>query len=192
MVRAIIFDYFGVIQPDVLLATYRFFGGDPERDQAFIHDTINAVNHGYITSSRPVIAKRLGITTEQWVGELDKRRGHDPDLLAYILELRKHYKTGLLSNIGPGGLQVMWPAGELEKYFDVFIASGDVGYTKPQPEIYKLMAQKLGVEPNQCVMIDDLEKHCDGARQASMQAIQYAHFGQCKTALQKLLTDSKQ
>jgi putative hydrolase of the HAD superfamily len=188
MIRAIIFDYFGVIQPDVLPVTYRSFGGDPDKDAQFLHDTINAVNHGYIKSSRPVIAEHLGISTDDWVRALNERRGHDPELLAYILELRAKYKIGLLSNIGPGGLQVMWPAGELEKYFDVAIASGDVGFIKPEPEIYKLMAEKLGVDPTECVMIDDLQKHCDGARSAGMQAIQYGHFAQAKTELQKLLT----
>lgn len=191
MIKAIIFDYFGVIQPDVLGATYRSFGGDPDKDAQFLHDTINAVNHGYVKSSRPIIAERLGITTDQWVDALNTRRGHDPDLLKYILELRKRYKTGLLSNIGPGGLQLMWPAGDLERYFDVAIASGDVGHIKPEPEIYQLMASRLGVQPDECVMIDDLEKYCVGARQAGMQAIQYTHFGQCKSELEALLANPK-
>lgn len=191
MVRAIIFDYFGVIQPDVLPATYRFFGGDPNRDKQFLSDTINAVNHGYIRSSRPVIAEHLGVSVGQWVAALNERRGHDPELLAYILQLRKQYKTALLSNIGPGGLQVMWPEGELEKYFDEAIASGDVGHIKPEPEIYQLMAKRLGVDPNECVMIDDLQKHCDGARNAGMQAIQYSHFAQAKAELENLLNQSE-
>ena len=191
MIRAIIFDYFGVIQPDVLPATYRSFGGDPDKDAQFLHETIQAVSQGYIKSSRPVIAKQLGITVDDWVTALNKRRGHDPELLAYILQLRKQYKIGLLSNIGPGGLQVMWPKGELKKYFDVTIASGDVGHIKPEPEIYQLMATRLGVEPTECVMIDDLEKHCVGARNAGMQAIQYSHFAQCRAELEKLLSQSE-
>lgn len=187
MIRAIIFDYFRVIQPDVLPAAYRSFGGDPDKDAQFLRDTINAVNHGYIKSSRPVIAERLGISTDEWVTALNQRRGHDAELLAYILELRNQYKIGLLSNIGPGGLQVMWPAGELEKYFDEAIASGDVGFIKPEPEIYRLMAQRLGVEPKECVMLDDLQKHCDGARAAGMQAVQYTYFNQAKAELEKIL-----
>lgn len=187
MIRAIIFDYFGVIQPDVLPAAYRSFGGDPHKDAQFLHDTITAVNHGYIKSSRPVIAEHLGISTEEWVAALNARRGHDPELLAYILQLRKRYKTGLLSNIGPAGLQVMWEPGELERYFDVAIASGDVGFVKPEPQIFQLMAERLGVVPNECVMLDDLQKHCDGARAAGMQAIQYRHFAQAKSELESLL-----
>lgn len=190
MVKAVIFDYFGVIQPDVLPAAYRSFGGDPDRDAQFLHETITAVNHGYIKSSRPVIAEHLGISAEEWVRALDERRGHDPELLAYILQLRGHYKTALLSNIGPGGLQVMWPKGDLEKYFDATLASGDVGFVKPQPEIFELMAKSLDVAPSECIMLDDLQKHCDGARAAGMQAIEYKHFAQAKAELEKLLTQS--
>ncbi len=190
MIRAIIFDYFGVIQPDVIGATYRLFGGDPDQDAQFLRDTISAVDHGQLKSSRPVIAQRLGIPVEEWVHALNERRGHDPDLLNYILLLRKQCKTGLLSNIGRGGLQAIWPKGELEKYFDVAIASGDVGHIKPEPEIYELMAEKLGVKPQECVMIDDLEKHCMGACAIGMQAIQYDHFAQAKAELEKLLSQS--
>lgn len=190
MVKAIIFDYFGVIQPDVRSATYRSFGGDPDKDAQFLHDTYNAVNRGFITSARPLIAEHLGISEQEWVRALDERRGHDKELLAYILELRKKYKTGLLSNIGPGGLQLMWPKGELEKYFDVAVASGDIGRVKPEPEIFTLMAERLGVQPSECVMLDDLEKHCDGAQSAGMQAIQYTHFAEAKAELEKLLSQS--
>lgn len=191
MVTAIIFDYFGVIQPDVLPAAYRSLGGDPERDRQFLHNTIRAVDYGYITSSHPVIAEHLGVSEDQWARAFNERRGHDPQLLRYILELRKRYKTGLLSNIGPGGLEALWPADELQKYFDAAVASGDVGFIKPEPEIYKLMAERLGVEPSECVMIDDLQKHCDGARAAGMQAIQYTHFDQCKAELDALLANPK-
>lgn len=190
MIRAIIFDYFGVIQPDVLSAAYRSFGGDPDRDAQFLHDTINAVNHGYIKSSRPVIAEHLGISTDEWVRALDERRGHDPELLAYILQLRAHYKTGLLSNIGPGGLQVMWPKGDLEKYFDAAIASGDVGHIKPEPEMYRLIAERLGVATSECVMVDDIPRLCDGARNAGMKAVQYRHFAQAKAELETLLASN--
>lgn len=191
MIRAIIFDYFGVIQPDVLPAAYRSLGGDPDRDAQFLHDTINALNHGHIKSSRPVIAERLGVSAADWTRALNERKGHDPELLSYILQLRKQYKIGLLSNIGPGGLQAVWPPGQLETYFDVAIASGDVGHVKPEPEMFLLMAQKLGVAPAECVMLDDIERHCTGAREAGMQAIVYRNFEQAKAELELLLANAK-
>jgi epoxide hydrolase-like predicted phosphatase len=190
MIKAIIFDYYGVIQPDVLYATYRHFGGDPERDERFISDTIRALNKGDIPSSWPVFAQRLGVQVEKWGRALEERGKRDPELLAYILSLRKQgYKTALLSNVGAGGLQQLWPSGEIEKYFDTAVSSGDVGHVKPDPEIFYLTAQRLDVLPEECVMIDDRPDYCDGARTAGMQTIAYRHVEQCKQELEKLLRE---
>ena len=189
-IRAIIFDYYGVIQPDALATTYSYFGGDPEADAQFIADTIYAANMGHISGSRWVFAEHLGVSVDEWMRELKKRAKQDPDLLAYILELKQSYKVGLLSNVGRGGLQILWGEDELKKYFDAAIASGDVGHVKPDPEIYHMMAERLGVEPGECVMIDDQPAYCDGARATGMQAIHYRHFKQCKRDLQTLLSQS--
>jgi HAD superfamily hydrolase (TIGR01509 family) len=187
MVKAIIFDYYGVIQPDALASTYSHFGGDPGTDAQFIADTIYAANMGHIPGSRWVFAKRLGVSVDEWMHELKARAKRDPDLLAYILELRQSYKTGLLSNVGRGGLQVLWGEDELETYFDAAIASGDVGMAKPDLRIFRLMAERLGVDPSECVLTDDQPAYCDRARSIGMQAIHYRHFKQFKHELQALL-----
>jgi putative hydrolase of the HAD superfamily len=187
-IRAIVFDYFGVIQPDILTATYEHFGGDPEHDASFIADTIYAVNSGAIPSSKPVFAKHLGITTEEWTAALEERREQDPDLLAYIAQLReKGYKTGLLSNMGRGGLQMVWAEGDLKKYFDAAAASGDIGHVKPEPEAYRLIAERLGVAPEECVFTDDQPAYCDGARAIGMHAIHYRRLKQFQQELAQLL-----
>jgi putative hydrolase of the HAD superfamily len=182
-IKAVIFDYFGVIESDSLAATYRHIGGDPDADAQFIADTIYAANSGRIPGSRWVFAEKLGISVDKWMHE---RRGKDPDILKYILELRKTYKTGLLSNIGRGGLRTLW-GDELEKYFDAAIASGDVGLTKPDPEIFAMMADRLGIQPDECIMIDDNPDYCEGARAAGMIAIQFQNLHQAKHELQRLL-----
>ena len=186
-IRAIIFDYYGVIQPDPLQAAYRKFGGDPERDRGFIIRTIEASNKGQIKSSMPIFAERLGISLEVWKDEMAKSRIHDTELLDYIISLRKSHKVGLLSNMGKGGLQIVWQGKDLNQYFDVAIASGDVGLIKPQPEIFELMAQKFGVKTDECIMIDDIERYCQGARDAGMQAILYQGLHKLKPQLQTLL-----
>lgn len=191
MIRALIFDYFGVIRPDGVYAAYRHLGGDPDKDAQFIHDTIGALNRGLIPSSLPVFAEHLGVSTEEWKEAVTGRYKHDETLLAYIKQLRHDYKIGLLSNIGPGGLETLWEPGELDVYFDVAIASGDVGMVKPDPGVYRLIAERLGVQPDECVMIDDREVHCDGARQIGMQAILYEHFAQGKHDIEQLLQQQR-
>lgn len=186
VIQAIVFDYFGVIEPDALWATYSYFGGDPERDARLISDTIYAANSGRIAGSRYIFAERLGVTVEEWMQALHERRGKDPAVLEYILELKKAYKTGLLSNVGRGGLELLWGK-ELSEYFDAAIASGDVGIVKPDRRIFRLMAERLGTRPGECVLLDDNPDFCQGARESGMRAIHFRHLRQCKRELGQLL-----
>ena len=49
--------------------------------------------------------------------------------------------------------------------------SGDVGLHKPQPEIYELGAERIGVPPAACVFVDDLRENVAGAEAVGMTAI---------------------
>jgi putative hydrolase of the HAD superfamily len=48
-----------------------------------------------------------------------------------------------------------------------------VGLHKPQPEIYRLAARRLGVEPSECLFVDDLRENCEGAEAVGMTAIRH-------------------
>src|SRR6266567_3918703 len=62
-------------------------------------------------------------------------------------------RTGLVSN--SWGLRG-YPLKLLRELFDAVILSGEVGLRKPDPEIYRLAARQIGVEPGDCVFVDDL------------------------------------
>lgn len=190
MIRAIIFDYYGVIRPDIFIATYSHFGGDPVADEQFIADTIYASNSGHIPSSIPVIAKHLGISSQEWTAKISAPQKHDQLIVKYIKQLKKDYKTALLSNVSRGRLKEILAPGDLDECFDVTIGSGETGYAKPDPEIFQLAAEKLGVKPRECVMIDDRADYCQGAQNVGMKAIVYKTFPQFKSDLQKLISQS--
>jgi putative hydrolase of the HAD superfamily len=76
-------------------------------------------------------------------------------------------KTGLISN--SWGLSIYDRAPV--DLFDVAVISGEVGLHKPQPEIYELACERLGVEPSQAVFVDDLRENCDGAEAVGMTAV---------------------
>jgi HAD superfamily hydrolase (TIGR01509 family) len=185
-IRAIIFDCFGVLRPDILLATYRKFGGDAEKDAQFIHDTMLAANRGIIPSSREVYAKHLGITVKEWIASFDGPE-NDQELLDYILTLRPKYKVGLLSNAGKGRMTELFGDDELQRHFDTVVVSGEIGYAKPEAQAYEIVADRLGVRLNECIFTDDREEYIDGARAVGMQAILYKDFAQFRHELEKLL-----
>jgi putative hydrolase of the HAD superfamily len=60
---------------------------------------------------------------------------------------------------------------EIRAAFDEVVISAEVGLHKPQPEIYRLAAERLGVEPGDCVFVDDLRENCAGAEAVGMTAV---------------------
>lgn len=68
--------------------------------------------------------------------------------------------TALVSNsMGYGAYGLL----DLEASFDVVILSGHVGVRKPSRRIYAAAAEALGVDPAECVLVDDLEQNLSGA-----------------------------
>jgi len=79
-------------------------------------------------------------------------------------------RTGLLSN--SWGFDV-YPFERLELHFDDLVLSGEVGLRKPDPAIYRLAAQRLGVAPDACVFVDDLERNVEVASELGMAGVHH-------------------
>lgn len=109
----------------------------------------------------------------------------DEAVLAYIDALHRTYKVALLSNATGESLHRRMPEGK--RFFDVIVASADVGVAKPDERIFELTAERLGVLPEECVVIDDNEGHCAGARGTGMQAVWYRDLQQLRHELEPLL-----
>jgi putative hydrolase of the HAD superfamily len=76
-------------------------------------------------------------------------------------------RTGLITNSWGMGIYDRAPL----EIFDATVISGDVGLHKPQPEIYELGAERIGVEAAACVFVDDLRENVAGAEAVGMRAI---------------------
>jgi epoxide hydrolase-like predicted phosphatase len=188
VIRAIIFDCFGVLATDTWRA---FLDALPEgADLKKAHQLNHAVDAGLITqqeflagvkevtgSEPPDIGQMLG-------GEIAK----NVQLLDYIKELKKQYKIGMLSNISSNWVRDYFLTAKEQKLFDTMIFSFEVGMTKPDPRIFWLAAQRLGVDPDEVVFIDDIDRYCQAARNEGMQAIVYENFKQLKADLTSLLS----
>jgi putative hydrolase of the HAD superfamily len=92
-------------------------------------------------------------------------------------------KTALLSN--------SWSVSHydrdlLDELFDVSVISGEVGMHKPQPEIYRLTVERLGLEPTECVFVDDLRENCEGAEAVGMTAIRHRDARETIARLEQL------
>lgn len=190
MIKAIIFDCFGVLLGNAYKThLMEIEKVDPEKAKQ-IHAINHASDMGILTRDETVehISALFGMTKEAFLEEQDQVEIPNAQLLEYIATLKPHFKIGLLSNINTRDrLSTRFQPGQLDSHFDTIVASGDEGYVKPQPEIYQIAATRLGVEPHECVMIDDIIEFCDGARAVGMQAIQFVSNEQCITDLNTLI-----
>lgn len=189
MIKAIIFDCFGVIITDSLLAlTNQLRERDPVA-AVRVGDIVKAANHGMINpdESNRQIAAVMGISLEEFQRRKYDGEYKDVALLDYIAGLRPRYKTAVLSNITANSLNRRLTAQEQARCFDVVIASAEIGHAKPEPEAYQIAAQQLSVEPEECVFIDDRDSFCAGAHATGMQAIHYQDFNQLRQELEGLL-----
>jgi putative hydrolase of the HAD superfamily len=94
------------------------------------------------------------------------------------------YKTALLSNSWGMGL---YPIDRIRELFDVVVISGEVGLRKPDPEIFKLTVDKLGLEAAACVFVDDHPGHLKAAQEAGMTTVLHKSPAQSIPEVEALL-----
>ncbi len=187
MTKAIIFDCFGVLTTEGWLPfKAKHFGHDENlRQQAT--DLNKRANAGLISFDELIqkVAKLAKVPAAEVAKATDVNVPNEP-LLGYIAELREKYKIGMLSNAADNWLDKLFSKSQV-KLFDAISLSYEAGFLKPHPIAYKTIADKLGVEVNECIFVDDQERHCVGAREAGMRAVRYDDFEQFKPQLEKLL-----
>jgi len=112
--------------------------------------------------------------------------GDDPaelPLVAAVAAARaRGLRTALISNtdaLDPAALD--WAA-----LFDEILLSGELGVGKPDPRIYLLAADRLGLIPEQCVFVDDLRVNVRGAAQLGMVGVHHTDIAATRTELEAL------
>jgi putative hydrolase of the HAD superfamily len=81
------------------------------------------------------------------------------------------YRTALLTNNAREWEPAWRPVVPVDELFDVVIDSSAVGLRKPDPAVYMLTCERLGVAPPHCVFVDDMECNVDAARELGMDAV---------------------
>lgn len=182
MIKAIIFDCFGVLTEDGWLAFLNKYVADEDREAA---RELNKQNDLGIIRYEEFIEKitTLSSATKKQADDMIRRHHTSNEaLLELIATLKKTYKIGLLSNVSYNFLSEFLSKEEID-LFDARTLSGEIGHVKPEPEAYQDICQKLGVDPNEAIFFDDREGYVDGAKQVGMQAFLYTDLPQVKRDL---------
>jgi epoxide hydrolase-like predicted phosphatase len=131
-------------------------------------------------------ADRLGLDEAEGLIEAMFRgmRPSEPVVAAVRAARESGVRTGLLSNSWSTS---HYDRDSLADLFEVLVISGEVGLHKPQPEIYLLAAERLGLDPARCVFVDDLRENCAGAEAVGMTAVLHRDVDATVGRLEQLL-----
>jgi len=100
-------------------------------------------------------------------------------------KLAPQYKIGLLTNNVAGWVERLLEKLPTKDLLEIIVDSSQVGLRKPEPQIYQLTAQKLGLKPQECLFIDDLPVNVEGAQKAGLKGLLYVR-GQLAKDLKSL------
>ena len=188
MIKAVIFDCFGVLTTDgwlKFLDTYLPDGDKRTKAKELNH----AVDKGLIAYGEFIdqVAKLAAVDRQKVNDTLTQHLAKNDLLFDYIKELKPKYKLGILSNIAmPDWFNEHFTEQELALFDDILLSS-EVGMVKPEPEIFLLSAKRLGLEPSECVLIDDREPNINLAVSLGMKGVFYQDFPQMKREIEALL-----
>ena len=135
----------------------RYERGEIPRDQFVVDFENEARLAGHVLDADAVLSSMSG-------GRVEK-------MVEVIAQLKPSYKLGLITN----NLTPMRPEessiADVLAHFDVLVQSSVERLRKPDPAIYNLTCQRLGVEPAECVYLDDLGVNLKPARAMGMHTI---------------------
>jgi putative hydrolase of the HAD superfamily len=179
--RGLIVDYGGVLTTDVF-ASFRAFckaeGLEPDavrdrfRSDPEARELLAQLETGALAAAEfePRFAALLEVESERLIGRLFGAMEPDVAMLDGVRAARREgVRTGLLSN--SWGDALTYDDALLEELFDAWVISSEVGLRKPDPAIYELAAERLGLEPAACVFVDDLPGNLKPARALGMATV---------------------
>jgi putative hydrolase of the HAD superfamily len=201
-VEAIISDFGGVLTSPLIgsFLAFQEYSGVPLEElgkaMAAVGQTLGVNPLFELETGRLTEAEFLGSIGEQLSRQLDRPVAMDgfgeryfstlaPNeiLIDYMRELRgRGYRLAICTNNvreWEGRWRAMLPVDEI---FHAVVDSAFVGTRKPEPLIYELTLERLGVGAEASLLIDDIEINCDAARGLGMRAV---HFRTTEQAIEE-------
>src|SRR5215471_13746859 len=100
------------------------------------------------------------------------------ELTTYLAGLRPSYRTGIISNSFVGAREREQERYGFGQLTDVIIYSHEAGIRKPDPRIYHLACDRLGIRPEEMIFLDDVEANVAAARDLGAHGILFTSTGQ--------------
>ena len=155
-------------------------------------ETGRVSEHEFLDELGAELSTRLGREVdmrgfpEQYFSHLDPNER----LIDYLRELRfgRGYRMALLTNNvreWEPRWRTMLPVDEI---FELVVDSAFVGMRKPDPGIYELTLERLGVTGERCLFVDDFEHNCEAAAAFGMATVQFVSNDQAIPEIEEALS----
>lgn len=186
-IKTILFDFDDVLAyPDTSQSLHELLGVEEARVEAVAKETIKEKEGEY--QYLPTVEKELEYMKSYYKAILEKLELDDshlqalmerhmrprkklfPGVLELLEKLEKSYELGMISNAFPSRRINEFNRLGLTKYFkpNLIIISSEVGYWKPDLEIFKLAIKKAEAGPENILYIDDKEKFLNAASKSGI------------------------
>jgi epoxide hydrolase-like predicted phosphatase len=155
------------------------------RDDPQARDLLARLETGHLTSAEfePAFAAMLEVSAERLLQRMFGGMQPDAAMIDGIRAIRRRgVRMGLLSN--SVGDEAVYDRGLLGELFDGAVISSEVGLRKPDPAIYALAAERIGLPAGDCVYVDDLPGNLKPARALGMATV--LHRGDAAATLAEI------
>jgi epoxide hydrolase-like predicted phosphatase len=110
------------------------------------------------------------------------------ELLDFVRSIKPDYKTGILSDAWADSRQSMVDV-ITPDLFDAIVFSAEEGVLKPDPVLFQKALDRLGVKPEEAILLDDREANVQGAREFGMCGVHFTETNKAIEDIRSLLQD---
>ena len=128
----------------------------------------------WLPDADPERARRIGDEKEAEYRRLVAKRGLAPlpGAREWLAVLRQSGWKQAIASSAPGqNVTTMLRVLELEPYLDAIVSAEDVTIGKPDPQVFLKAAEKLGIPPRRCIVVEDAAAGVEGGRRGGMRTI---------------------
>ena len=188
MIKAIIFDFYGVVCNEIGSPWYEKILSEETRD--YLHEKYDKPsNLGVITEEEffDGIGKAVDSSGEEVRNEWLRIAHINQELIDFIKDLKPKYQIALCSNTQPQLLRDLFKGNKLDNVFDVVVSSSEVGKIKPNQDIFEHTLKELGVSPEEAVFVDDREVNLKAAKAVGIESILFTDIEKFKVELATII-----
>lgn len=195
MIKGVYFDFGGVVSDEtekkIVERVSELFDIDINQNKNHLLDLVSELEKGKINekefwkSLKQKTNKKLPhyMFAKLWIRKYFKKVQIHENVLRLIKELKKNeYIVGLLSNNNKPYAKFLKKKGYY-KIFNPVVLSCEVGYRKPEREIYEIALQKIELKPQEVVFVDDRQENVDAAKKFGIHAFVFKDFEQFRKDL---------